>query len=96
MAFQYQLLAQQIASKIEQGELSAGQRLMSLRQFATQQQVSLNTAKSCYELLEAQGLIVVKPKQGYFVQSLAKDSAVTPVPQHPDFISIPREVTNLQ
>lgn len=96
MAFQYQLLAQQITSKIEQGELSVGQRLMSLRQFATQQQVSLNTAKSCYELLEAQGLIVVKPKRGYFVQSLVKESVATPVPQHPDFISIPREVTNLQ
>jgi DNA-binding transcriptional regulator YhcF (GntR family) len=31
------------------------------------QNISLNTAKSCYELLEAQGLIYVKEKSGYFV-----------------------------
>ena len=35
-AFQYQLLAQQIAQKIYRGEISAGQRLSPLRQFAQQ------------------------------------------------------------
>lgn len=95
MAFQYQLLAQQIAQKIYCGELHAEQRLSSLRQFAEQQKISLNTAKSCYELLEAQGLIYVRNKAGYFVQT-QQAKAQTAVPLHPDFKSRPREVSNLE
>ena len=68
MAFQYQLLAQQLRQKILAGDIVVGQRLPSLRQFSEQQNISLNTAKSCYEMLEAQGLIYVKAKSGYFVQ----------------------------
>ena len=65
MSFQYQQLAQQIAHKIYQGELAIGQRLLSLRQFSEHHQISLNIAKSCYELLEAQGYVYVKNKSGY-------------------------------
>lgn len=63
MAFQYQSLAAQLLEKIQNAELPAGQKLLSLRQFANLQKVSLNTAKSCYELLESQGYIqvVVQP-----------------------------------
>lgn len=95
MAFQYQSLAQQLAQKIYCGELTVGQRLCSLRQFAEQQSISLNTAKSCYELLEAQGLIYVKEKSGYFVQS-QQDAQRIAVPDHPSFPSRPREVSNLE
>ena len=95
MAFQYQLLAQQISQKIYAGEIHAEQRLSSLRQFATQQGISLNTAKSCYELLEAQGLIYVKDKSGYFVQTQANSQSIA-VPAHPDFQSNIREVSNLE
>lgn len=95
MAFQYQVLAQQIGQKIYCGELAVGQRLSSLRQFAEQQSISLNTAKSCYELLEAQGLIYVKEKSGYFVQSQKKIQKIA-VPDHPDFKSRAREVSNLE
>lgn len=94
MAFQYQTLAQQIAHKIYSGELSVGQRLSSLRDFSKQHQISLNTAQSCYELLEAQGLIYVKPKAGYFVQPL-KTTAVH-LPQHTNFKSQARTVSNLE
>lgn len=94
MAFQYQRLASAIAQKIYHGELQIGQRLSSLRDFAQQHQVSLNTAKSCYELLEAQGLIFVKAKAGYLVQrSVAADVAL---PQHPNFASYAREISNLE
>lgn len=94
MGFQYQNLAEQIAQKIYRGELTVGQRLNSLRDFAMLHQVSLNTAKSCYELLEAQGLIFVKPKAGYFVQIGKKESIN--LPQHDDFESHAREVSNLE
>ena len=93
MGFQYQKLAQQIAHKIYLGELVAGQKLISLRDFSKLHHISLNTAKSCYELLEAQGLIYVKPKTGYFVQ-IPKNVQVD-LPQHMDFSSEAREVSNL-
>lgn len=94
-AFQYQLLAQQIAQKIYRGEISAGQRLSPLRQFAQQQRISLNTAKSCYEWLEAQGLIYAKAKLGYFAQAQAQHQPVA-VPEHPDFQANARDVSNLE
>jgi len=96
MAFQYQSLATQLLEKIQNAELPAGQKLLSLRQFATLQKVSLNTAKSCYELLESQGYIHVKNKSGYFVSYQKKSSPSIPVPQHPDFQSQEREISNLE
>ena len=96
MTFQYQSLAQHIAQKIYRSELKIGQRLSSLRQFAEQHQVSLNTAKSCYELLEAQGLIYVKPKAGYFVQSQVQPTYSMAQPQHLDFDAVAKQVSNLE
>lgn len=96
MAFQYQSLAQHLSQKIYQGELTVGQRLNSLRQFARLHKISLNTAKSCYELLEAQGLIYVKPKAGYFVKSSEKYTQNIAEPRHENFISTARDVSNLE
>ncbi|MGL6034584.1 MAG: aminotransferase class I/II-fold pyridoxal phosphate-dependent enzyme, partial [Acinetobacter johnsonii] len=96
MAFQYQSLAAQLLEKIQNAELPAGQKLLSLRQFANLQKVSLNTAKSCYELLESQGYIHVKNKSGYFVSYQKNTSSSIPVPQHPDFQSQARDISNLE
>lgn len=52
MAFQYQTLHTN-CTKIYCGELVVGQRLSSLRQFAEQQKISLNTAKVVMNCLEA-------------------------------------------
>ena len=92
--FEYQLLAHSIAEKIEAGELAGKQRLCSIRQFAVQHQVSLNTVKNCYALLEAQGWIEAKEKIGYFVKPRTRISQL-PVPEHPTFYSSAREVSNL-
>lgn len=92
VAFQYQLLAEQIAQKIYTDELSNGQKLSSLREFAKQHKVSLNTAKSCYELLEAQGLIYSKNKSGYYIKN--NKTKILP-PQYDNFCSHAREVSNL-
>ncbi len=58
MTFQYQVLANQLAHRIYQDELKPHQKLISLRDFARQHSISLSTAKSCYELLEARGLFM--------------------------------------
>ena len=96
MAFQYQSLAAQLLEKIQNAELPAGQKLLSLRQFANLQKVSLNTAKRCYELLESQGYIHVKNKSGYFVSYQKNTGPSIPVPQHPDFQSQARDISNLE
>ncbi len=93
MTFQYQRLAEQLSQKIYQHELQPQQKLSSLREFARQQKISLSTAQQCYELLEAKGLIDVKPKSGYFVSSRQYQS---PVPESPKFESMPRRVSNLE
>ena len=93
MTFQYQRLAERLSQKIYQHELQPQQKLSSLREFARQQKISLSTAQQCYELLEAKGLIYVKPKSGYFVSSRQYQS---PVPESPKFESMPRRVSNLE
>lgn len=93
MTFQYQRLAEQLSQKIYQHELQPQQKLSSLREFARKQKISLSTAQQCYELLEAKGLIYVKPKSGYFVSSRQYQS---PVPESPKFESMPRRVSNLE
>lgn len=99
MSFQYQILAKQIAEKIEQQEYQAQQKLSSLRQFALQHDISLNTAKACYALLEAQGFIFVKEKSGYYVKERSvhaqKNMDKSHVPVYPDFSSHARTISNL-
>ncbi|EOI7679380.1 hypothetical protein ABF368_17480, partial [Acinetobacter baumannii] len=43
MTFQYQVLANQLAHRIYQDELKPHQKLISLRDFARQQGISLST-----------------------------------------------------
>lgn len=95
LQFEYQLLAYSLAEKIQAGELVQGQRLCSIRQLALQHQVSLNTVKSCYALLEAQGWIEAKEKIGYFVKAKAAQPELA-LPQHPDFQASARQVSNLE
>ncbi|MFT4021017.1 MAG: aminotransferase class I/II-fold pyridoxal phosphate-dependent enzyme, partial [Acinetobacter sp.] len=92
MGFIYQYLADALAHRIHSGELQAHHKLPSLRAFAQAHQISLSTAQACYELLEAQGCIYVKPKAGFFVQA----QKIRHVPNQPtmDFPSISREVSN--
>ncbi len=94
LQFEYQLLANSIREKIQSGELRYGQRLCSIRQFAAQHQVSLNTVKSCYALLEAQGWIEAREKIGYFVRAMSSTQPLG-LPEHPDFQASAREVSNL-
>ena len=111
MHFQYQKLAQQIIQSIKNHELLVGHKLKSLRDFAALHHVSISTAQRCYDLLEAQGYLYVKPKSGYFIKDInqldlehtsghgnslaSKKSNHARLPEHPDFESIPRDVSNV-
>ncbi|WP_343598441.1 PLP-dependent aminotransferase family protein [Acinetobacter sp.] len=92
MHFLYQEIASQLRHKIINGELGAHSKLPSLRGFAQQHQISLSTAQACYELLEAEGYLYVKPKSGFFVQAR---KFVAPIQQDCiDFPSVSRDITS--
>ncbi|MCU1718895.1 PLP-dependent aminotransferase family protein [Pseudomonas sp. 5P_3.1_Bac2] len=63
----YQQLAEQLATRIEQGLYRPGQRLPSVRTLSQEHGVSLSTVQQAYRQLEDQGLAQPKAKSGYFV-----------------------------
>ncbi|MFM2601199.1 PLP-dependent aminotransferase family protein [Vibrio fortis] len=68
----YKTLASQFVQEIEDGKLSEGSRMPSLRQLARQQAVSMSTAVSCYQELESQGWIHSRPQAGYYISARSK------------------------
>jgi len=63
----YQAFADEFILKIKQKQYVSGDRLPSIRRFAAQKQISVNTVVSCYRLLEQLGYIEAKEKSGYIV-----------------------------
>lgn len=70
----YKTLASQFVQEIEDGKLSEGSRMPSLRQLAKQQAVSMSTAVSCYQELESQGWIHSRPQAGYYISARSKNT----------------------
>ncbi|WP_445357763.1 PLP-dependent aminotransferase family protein [Microbulbifer sp. ANSA002] len=78
----YKILAKQFIDDVQQKRVQPGQRLPSLRSFATQQEVSLTTAVNCYRYLEELGWVRSRPKSGFFaseplVSTTRNQSAIT-------------------
>lgn len=71
-------IAARLANRIEDHALRPGTRLPSIRQLATQAQVSRFTAVEAYERLVAQGLVEARRGSGFFVQ--ARSTPVLAVP----------------
>jgi DNA-binding transcriptional MocR family regulator len=69
----YRQLAEEIIVKIENKQLITGDKLLSVRKYARQQGVSINTVVSCYQLLEQLNFISAKEKVGYVVLSKILD-----------------------
>jgi len=63
----YELLARDISDSILAGVLKFGDKLPSVRQASGSRGVSASTVFQAYYLLEAQGLIAARERQGYFV-----------------------------
>jgi DNA-binding transcriptional MocR family regulator len=58
-----------IRNAIQRGELRPGERLPSIRQLVSEQQLSFHTVVGAYERLETAGLIVSQPGRGFFVRT---------------------------
>jgi DNA-binding transcriptional MocR family regulator len=63
----YQKLAAQFENLIANGTLEPGVRLPSVRQASSSYRVSPSTVFQAYYTLERRGLIVARPRSGYFV-----------------------------
>jgi DNA-binding transcriptional MocR family regulator len=72
----YQRLAGLLEDMIQSRSLRAGDRMPSVRQFSSQQGVSVPTVLRAYVTLETRGLIEARPKSGFYVR--ARQADLTP------------------
>ncbi|WDP92894.1 MAG: PLP-dependent aminotransferase family protein [Desulfobacter sp.] len=63
----YQKVADRLVKLIEEGVLGPGAALPSVRKLSRQWNVSISTVLNAYYRLEARGLIIPKPRSGFYV-----------------------------
>jgi DNA-binding transcriptional MocR family regulator len=68
MAFLYQQIAEELGTKIQNGEFNFDQKIPSVRAMAQKMNCSHSVVIQAYESLEKNGLIYAVPKSGYFPQ----------------------------
>lgn len=76
----YESLARDISDSILAGGLNFGDKLPSVRQASGSRGVSASTVFQAYYLLEAQGLIAARERQGYFVIASPRGLPLEPEP----------------
>jgi putative molybdopterin biosynthesis protein len=65
----YQQIADELAAMIRSGELAVGSRLPTVRAFAAERGVDVNTVNRAYQLLAQQGLVESHARRGTCVRS---------------------------
>jgi GntR family transcriptional regulator len=70
-------LAARIRSAVAAGELSAGDRLPSVRELAEDAGVNVNTARAVYGRLESEGIVRSEQGRGTFVAAEQRDEVAT-------------------
>lgn len=71
----YKTLAEDLAVRVHSGALRPGDRLPSVRELSRDRGLSITTVLRAYRRLEDKGVIVARPRSGYFV-----DRAITTLP----------------
>ena len=66
----YTQLYKQIRSAILSGELSPNTKLPSVRSVSTDLRISRTTVEKAYEQLYLDGFLIIRPRSGYFVNSI--------------------------
>lgn len=87
----YAKLAGVLSEMIQSRSLRAGDRMPSVRQFSSQQRVSVPTALRAYVTLETRGLIEARPKSGFYVRARQADAMPEPMKN-----SAPPKITALR
>lgn len=67
----YAEVADKILAMIEKGALKEGDRVPSIRSLSGQLEVSVNTVKEAYLLLESQRFLEARPQSGFYVRRKA-------------------------
>jgi len=75
----YEEVAGKISYLVEQGTLRPGDRVPSIRKLSQQLQVSINTVKEAYNLLEDRCLLEARPQSGYYVRARFPELPAEPV-----------------
>lgn len=65
----YEQFSSEIKQQIEHGYYQPGQKLPSMRDMSAMRGVSISTVQEAYRLLEDTGMVISKPKSGYYVQA---------------------------
>lgn len=69
-------LAALLRTEITEGKLAVGARLPSTRQLEERYGVARNTANAALHLLQAEGLVVIRPGSGAYVRDPSGDSDI--------------------
>lgn len=90
--FRYEQVATRIEEIIVKNQLKPGDKIPSVRNVVKELDVSLATVVQAYSLLESKGLVISKPKYGYFVNSTLhnrlKSGGKLPFVQVPERIEV--------
>jgi DNA-binding transcriptional MocR family regulator len=79
----YEQVADKVEKLIRSGAVRPGERIPSVRRACAQHGVSLTTAVQAYLSLENRGLIVARPKSGFFVRSQFRENVLEPLTSRP-------------
>lgn len=74
----YRRIAEMLRLTLSSGALQVGDRMISARKLAERECVSLPTALEALRCLEAEGLIVARPRSGYYVHQTRLPPRVEP------------------
>ncbi|PWV56579.1 PLP-dependent aminotransferase family protein [Chitinophaga sp. S165] len=84
--FRYEEVMKRVEEVINGLALKPGDKLPSVRKVSEELKVSHKTVLQAYALLEAKGLIVSRPRSGYFIDTvstgttMSQDNAIIPLP----------------
>lgn len=73
----YLQIADKICDDIVTGQLAAGARIPSVREYAASLEVNANTVMRSYEYLERSGVIFNRRGIGFFIAETARDTILT-------------------
>ena len=94
----YQKLANELRNHIQQGYFQMGDKMPSVRQLASQHDVSISTVQEAYRHLEMESLVEAKPKSGYFATPNTNNHSLPEIsrpPQRPMEVSQWEQVLTL-
>ncbi|WP_022664224.1 PLP-dependent aminotransferase family protein [Desulfospira joergensenii] len=80
----YQQVADRLARLIREGVFGPGTAAPSVRKLSRQWKVSISTVLRAYYLLEAQGLLIPRPRSGFYVSSHLPNAPPEPALSDPE------------